>query len=262
MSWVAVAVGGGAIVGSLIGGSASRRASAQAAAASREATAAQLEMFRTINQQGAPYRQAGVNALNAIQGGFGLPSTGFDANGQPVEQTQDQGVVPGGYFGHQFNAADLNAFLAPNYAFMLNQGQTAATNALNLSGGLGGNYAKGLIDYTQNYAGNAYQNAFANYTANQQNIFNRLSTIAGYGTTANQTIAGAGSAISPGMAQSITGMGQAQAAGTIGQANAWRGGINDAASWYAMSRMGLFNRPQTLGGSTGASEDFGMTGRE
>lgn len=181
--------------------------------AAQNATNAQLGMFNTINQQQAPWRQAGQAALGDI------------ASQQP-------------FFQHQFNAQDLNANLAPNYQFMLDQGLTATKNAANLQSGLvSGNTLKGINDYAQNYAGNAYQQAFNNYSANQTNIFNRLSNIAGLGQTANASTANAGASISPGVANTMVGQGAAQAAGTIGATNAANSGIGNAMGWYSLGNL-------------------------
>ena len=66
---------------------------------------------------------------------------------------------------------DLNANIAPNYAFMLGQGQQANLMGSNaLGGAVGGNAAKALQDYTQNFAANAYQNAFNNFQTQRGNI--------------------------------------------------------------------------------------------
>jgi len=203
MTWVTAAVIGG---GALIGGYASMHAGQQQADAANRATDQQAAMFNTINQQNAPYRQAGYNSLNTI---------GANQN----------------YFNHAFNAQDLNANLAPNYQFMLDQGRGQTSNAANVTGGLvSGNALQGLDQFTQNYAQNAYQQAYNNYTNNQNNIYNRLASTAGLGQAANQTSAGAGMSLGNGMAQSMMGAGNAQAAGTMGMGNAISSGLNN----YAM----------------------------
>lgn len=160
----------------------------------------------------------------------------FSDGSQPA--TASQGGVTDGQFTHQFNAADLKTELAPNYQFMLDQGLGATKNAANLQTGLlSGNTLKGINDYTQNYASNAYQQAFQNYTANQSNIFNRLATIAGLGQTANQTSATAGTAAGQGIAGAQMAGGQAAASGIVGGANALAGGLQNAASWYALPQI-------------------------
>ncbi len=210
---------GSAIQGG-VGALASKSAADTAAGAANNATQAQVGMFNTINGQQAPYREAGYTALNDIAG-----------------------MKP--YFTHQFDANDLKTNLAPNYNFMLEQGLRATTNQLNKGGGLyGGNTLKGIADYAENYAGNAYQQAFSNYTANQTNIFNRLSNIAGLGQTANANTGAAGASISPDIASSTIAGGQAQAAGTIGMANSVSNAGNNAMGWYALPQLLNYGRVQ------------------
>lgn len=215
--WIAAAT----VVGSLLGADASQSAAQTQANAANQSTATQKAMFDTINEQQAPWRAAGRVALNRI--------------GELSPQ-----------FEHSFNASDLNANLAPNYQFQLDQGLGALKNAENTrTGYLSGNALKGINDYAQQYAGGAYQQAFQNYTANQTNIFNRLSNIAGLGQTANQATGAAGTAAAQGIGAAQQAGGAAQAAGTVGSANAITGGLNNALGWYTL--------PQILNGGGGYS---------
>jgi hypothetical protein len=138
---------------------------------------------------------------------------------------------PGGYFTHQFDAGDLKSNLAPNYDWMLSQGQQANLNASNVTGGLAGNALKGLQDYTQNYAMNAYQQAYQNYTANQTNIYNRLSNLAGLGQTANQATSSAGMNAALNAGNFSTSGAAASAAGRIGVANSINNGLDQYMAW-------------------------------
>lgn len=209
----ALVAGGAGLVGSFIGGNAAENAAAQQAGASNRATDTQLQMFNTLNEQGAPYRQAGQNALGTI------------SSMQPQ-------------FTHSFGADDLKSNLAPNYQFQLDQGLGAVKNAGNLQTGLlSGNTLRAVNDYAQNYAGGAYQQAFNNYNAQQSNIFNRLATVAGLGQTQNQTTAQAGTTAAGNIGNAQMASGAAQAAGTVGAANALSGGLTNAASWYGISRF-------------------------
>jgi hypothetical protein len=123
------------------------------------------------------------------------------------------------YFQHQFDANDLNTNLAPNYAFQLGQGQQANQRAANVGGGaLSGNTITGLNRYTQDYAGNAYQQAFNNYNTQRNNIYNTLSGIAGLGTTANAQGISAGGTYGTNLTNLQTGLAAAQAGATVGQA--------------------------------------------
>ena len=139
-----------------------------------------------------------------------------------------------GQFTHQFNANDLNANLAPNYQFMLEQGLGQTKNLANSTGGvIGGNALQGLNTFAQNYSKNAYQDAFNNYTANQTNIFNRLASIAGLGQTSLNTTANAGTNATNSHNNFMTSAAAANAAGTVGQANAISSGVNTLANLYA-----------------------------
>lgn len=270
----ALVVGGASLAGGLLQADASKSAAGQQASAANRATDTQLQMFNTINNQNAPYRQAGANAVNQLGIGLGLPGYSNGAvsyNGQnfasksalndalysdylgqvggdaskvsqdAIDKVTARATPVGGsdpnsgYFTHQFGANDLNANLAPNYQFQLDQGLGAVKNAGNLQSGLiSGNTLKGVNDYAQNFAGNAYQNAYNNYTANQNNIFNRLATIAGIGTSANTTSANAGTTTAGNVGNAQMAAGAAQAAGTVGSANALSGGVQNASSWYAL----------------------------
>lgn len=209
----ALVVGGATLAGGLIGANASGEAASQQAGAANRATDTNLQMFNTVNAQSAPWRQAGQNALSTI------------SSMQPQ-------------FTHSFDANDLKSNLAPNYDFQLQQGLGAVRNAGNMQTGLiSGNTLRGINDYAQNYAGNAYQQAFNNYNSQQTNIFNRLSNIAGLGQTANQTTANAGTTTAGNVGNAQMAAGAAQAAGTVGQANAISGGLTNAASWFALPKF-------------------------
>jgi hypothetical protein len=110
---------------------------------------------------------------------------GYQQKYQDVGNEGAQGLIDNqDYLTKQFGTADLYSGLAPNYQFMLGQGQMANQRAGNMSGGaLGGNALQGLQKYTQDYAGNAYQQAFNNFQGQRQNIYNTLSGMANIGTT-------------------------------------------------------------------------------
>jgi len=116
---------------------------------------------------------------------------------QPYQSIGNQAATGLGanadYLTRQFTNADLNANLAPNYAFQLAQGQMANQRAGNMGGGaLGGNALQGLQRYTQDYAGGAYQNAFNNFNTQRQNIYSNLSDMAKIGSGSAGQLAGLG----------------------------------------------------------------------
>jgi hypothetical protein len=174
-------------------------------------TASQGVLKDIYNQQlgfQQPYQATGVGGLNQINK-----------------------LADTGYLTHQFNAQDLAAGLAPNYDFMLQQGQMANQRAANVGGGaLSGNTLQGLQNYTQNYAGNAYQNAFNNYQSQRQNIYGNLASMAGIGQTANQGAQAAGTSYGKGTTDLQTALANAQAAASIGKAQALAQGTTGAAN--------------------------------
>jgi hypothetical protein len=153
---------------------------------------------------------------------------------QPYQSIGSQGASGLGanadYFNRQFTNADLNANLAPNYAFQLQQGQMANQRAANMGGGsLGGNALQGLQRYTQDYAGGAYQNAFNNFNTQRQNIYGNLADMAKIGTTSAGQLAGLGNQYGSNMGSLASNFGQnlTQSYGQgIGAANAY--GLNTA----------------------------------
>jgi hypothetical protein len=123
---------------------------------------------------------------------------------------------------------------------MLQQGQMANQRAANVGGGaLSGNTMQGLQNYTQNYAGNAYQNAFNNYQSQRNNIYTNLANMAGIGQTANTGAQAAGTAYSKGTTDLNTALANAQAAATLGQAQAGAAGTTGLAnSTFLASLLG------------------------
>jgi len=127
---------------------------------------------------------------------------------------------------------------------MLQQGQQANQRAANVGGGaLGGNALTGLNQYTQNYAGNAYQNAFNNYQSQRQNIYSDLAGIAGIGQTANTGAGTAGTNYGQGTVNLNTGLGNAQAANILGQAQVGAGGVTNAANTAFLATLLGQNTP-------------------
>lgn len=222
---VVAAVVGSAVVGGAISADSSRHAANQQKDAANQANATQQQFYNQTRDDQAPFRQAGNNALGAIQGGFGLgPASGGVTEGQ---------------FNHSFNGNDLKNGLSPNYDFMLQQGLGAVNNQNSVTGGLvGGNALKGISDYAQSSASSAYQKAFDNYNTNQTNIYNRLSNLAGLGQTSNGQTTQAGATYAGNIGSAQMAGGAAQAAGIMGGANAISGGLNNAAgSFYASQYM-------------------------
>lgn len=203
---------------------------------------------------GGPYTGPGGATLSAAQmaanGGGGAPQS-MQTQPQQVSGPQGGGGMQGGpggdpgaagglgygYLTHAFNTSDLQGNLAPNYNFQLNQGLGQASNAAAAGGGLlGGNALQGMNAFAQNYAQNAYQQAFSNYTTNQNNIAGRLGSLAQLGQASATGSASGAPLFSQGISNTIQGAGQAQAAGSVGMANAFSSGLNNAGGYYYLNQ--------------------------
>lgn len=222
MSGVATAV----VAGSVITGYMSSQGQKKAAQTQADAAGRAQDQLYAAGQEAKvgyePYTEIGKTALSDITG-----------------------QMP--YFQQQFTNRDLNSYLSPGYQFRLGQGQKANMMANNVTGGaVSGNALKSLQDYTQNFASGEYANAFNQFQAQRTNIYNQLSDIAKIGLTGQQGTANAILGTGTNIASVTSGLGNAQAASQIGQANALGGavqGATNAAAYYAMNNM---NNPAAM----------------
>ncbi len=202
MTWVAAAILGSAAIGAY---GASKQAGAATDAANlqyqatQDAAKQQREMFDIQNAQQAPYRQAGQASLTKISD-----------------------MMP--YLTQQFGPEQLKSNLAPNYQFMLDQGLGAQNQAMNVGGG-GSNINRAGTKFAEDYASNAYQNAFNNFQTGRSNIYNSLASIAGLGQTANAQTSSLAQNTAGNLGQLAVGGAQALGSGQIGAANAYAGGL-------------------------------------
>lgn len=214
MTWVAAAMAGSAILGyagSQNQASAARSAAELQAQAAQRAAEQQMQMFTTLNEQQRPYREAGYGALGKI--------------GEMLPQ-----------FTKTFTAADLNANLAPNYEFMRQQGLGATGQAANVASP-GSNVDLAKTIFAEKYAQSGYQDALNNYRNQQTDIYNRLSSLAGIGQTAQGSSQALGSQTAANIGQLGIGGASATGAGMINAANAQAGGLQgfgNAATMYSL----------------------------
>jgi hypothetical protein len=206
-------IGGTLLANSITNAGNTNAANAQATAASSANNALQ-SFYDTYKQQQQPYQQTGANAANTLSSLGSGPYKTYDANGNVTGS-----ATGSGYLTNQFNNTDLNAQLAPNYAFQLQQGQNANRNAANMGGGLlSGNTLQGLNTYSQNYAQGAYQNAFNNYQTQRQNIYSNLAGQAGMGQTALNQFGSVGANLANTYGNITTGLAASQAGVTVANA--------------------------------------------
>jgi hypothetical protein len=214
----AAVVGGSQLVSGYMGAKAAKSAAQTTADATVRAAQIQQQMYEQGREDLAPYREQGYTALKDI-GGMKPYLTG------QFEDYRDQ-------------------YLDPSMAFRMQYGTQATERLANVGGGaLSGNTLRGLQDYGQGLASTEYSNAFNRFQTERGNIYNTLANIAGMGQGAVNTGVQAGQATAQNLGQLTVGGAQAQAAGTVGAANAYSnalGNVSDATTAYALTKM----RPQ------------------
>jgi len=211
MSWVAVAVGGSAILsGYLNNQAAGDAADAQIQAANR-ASETQRYMYDTTRKDMAPWRQVGVDALSDI-----------GRNKEYINQTFSGGEL----------ANDQG------YQFRLQEGQKALERSAAAKGGLNsGRMMKDLARFSQGVASDEYGRAYERFNADRDRRFNRLASLAGIGQTATQSTNSAGMNYANNVSQNQIGAGNATAAARVGGANAITGAINNGANTWMQYQM-------------------------
>src|SRR6267378_7858711 len=227
MSWVAAAVAGGSILNSVIGANAAGTAAGQEVSAGNKAIGTLQGMYGSTQGNVQPFISAG-------QGASGYLS---------------QLLQPGGQLTKSFSPQDYLANQDPSYGFMKDIGlQTLNAQAGAGSGALSGAAMKGLAGWAENYAGTGYQNAYDRWLQQQNATYSRLMGMSQLGQGSALGLGQIGAGYAGPIANVQTGIGNAQAAGTIGQANAITGGINNMTGYGVMNQLLQQRQPPGGGG--------------
>ena len=196
MPLAAAIVGGlgatGALGGAFIQSNAAQTAAQQQAATAQQALALQQALFGKAQTALQPYITAGQGALGPLSA---LLTPG-------PSQTQTLENLPG-------------------FKFLSEYGTMAATNQL-AGMGLGGSkgpLAKAISDYNEGLAGTSFQT-----------LVQQLQGFANMGSGAAGSLASAAGGAATTQGQTLGTLGAAQAAGTLGSANALAGGLTGATS--------------------------------
>ncbi len=222
MSVVAAAVVGSAVVGGVMANKASKTqaaatgdASAAQLQAQRETNEMQWDMYEQNRKDQEPWRKAGEVALGQL-------GTGLKA---------------GGEFNRNFTLKDFQA--DPGYAFRQAEGQKAIDSSAAARGSsLSGATLKALTKYGQDFASNEFNNAYNRWNNDTSNRFNRIAGVAGVGQQAVNQVGAYGQQTASNIAQgnmntannvasNTIQAGNARASGYVGTANAINGGINN-----------------------------------
>jgi hypothetical protein len=192
---------------------AAKSAARTQADAAGAAAANERAMYEQSREDLAPYRETGYTALKDIER-----------------------MKP--FLTSQFGPDQFAQYLDPSMAFRQRIGTQATERMANVGGGaISGNTLRALTDYGQNLASTEYGNAFNRFQTERGNIYNTLANIAGMGQGAVNTGVRAGESFAGQMTGLTTGSAAAQAAGTVGSANAYSGALGNVGNMAFLSSL-------------------------
>lgn len=219
---VAAAVVGAAVVGAAATSYASNSASNKQQESASNATQAQQQMYQQTRQDLNPYNQQGQNALtglNALSGGEGS-----------AKQMQTLQNMPG-------------------YQFALNTGLKATQNSAAARGlGSSGAALRGAADYSTGLANQNYGQ-----------YFNNLMSVANLGENAAAQTGAYGTQTAQNVGNNYIAGGNAAAAGTLGQANAFNNAIGQASNGYYANQL-LGNNGYNSGYNSAIDQSYAIGG--
>lgn len=211
---IGLGIAGATGLGSAISGAvgSANAAAAQESAAER-AMRLQREMWEQQRSDMAPWHNGGRTTLGDL---MGLMQSGeFDKSFDPSQIAND-----------------------PGYRFRMAEGQRALERSASARGMLNSGAAlKSLARYGQGVASDEYNNAWNRHRAGQMDRFGRLSTLAGYGQNAAQSMGAYNAQHGSQMSNLYGAQGNAQSAGAMGMANAVSGGFNTLGNLATMGMM-------------------------
>jgi len=239
MTWVAVAIGGSALLGAY----SSNKAAGAQRDASNQAAALQQQQYEQTRADQAPFRAAGEQALNKL-----IPLSDYTKFG--MDQFQQD----------------------PGYAFRLSEGQKALERSAAARGGLiSGGALKAATRFGQDMGSQEYQNAFNRYQTERSAQLNPLQSLAGLGQSSTNFVNTAGQNYANNAGNAIGAAGQANASGYMGAANAIGGGMGQYLGYQSNNNLlNALNRNSTYGNvnygamysPSGAGGGYTATGAE
>jgi hypothetical protein len=221
--WVA----GATVVGSLVGANASSKAAKTQAASADRAADLEREMFERNIELNAPFREAGVTALNKL--------------------------VP---LATEYTPFGMDQFQAdPGYSFRMSEGMKGLERSAAARGGLlSGATLKGIQRFGQDLGSQEYQNAFNRYQTERQARLNPLQSLAGVGQTTSQQLGAAGTQMAGNVGNLMTSGAAARASGYVGGANALNQGLSQYLNYsQGQNMINAMRRPTSTGGGTGVT---------
>ncbi len=239
---VAAGVGAaGSVATGLIGSSSAKGAASTQAQAAQQAALLQKQQFDETNANLEPFRSVGSDALSVLRTVLGLPPSASGPNGAPGNNP----IIQNGLGSLVFQPTQAQLEQTPGYQFDLSQGLRGVENSASAQGrGLSGAALKGAAQFATGLANNTLSTQQGIFQSNLANILGPISSLASLGENAAAQTGTIGQASSASIGQSLTGAGNALAAGQVGSANALGSGLGGIGS--AAQNFALFN---ALGGS-------------
>jgi hypothetical protein len=177
------------------------------------------------------------------------------------------GTGPGGAsqipnFLDTFSEDDFRA--DPGYQFRLNEGLKAVQGSAAARGALqSGGTLKALTRFAQGTADQTYNDAYNRFNNDRTMVFNRLSSLAGLGQTANNALASAGQNYANQTGANSIAAGNGMAQSQLAQGQLWGNSLSNLggiASNYFGQVQPSFPTPSTVPNNYAASGDTSLNG--
>lgn len=155
-----------------------------------------------------------------------------------------------------FSASDFQA--DPGYQFRMSEGLKGVEGGAAARGGLlSGGALKAIQKYGQDLGSQEYGAAYGRFNADQTNKYNKLAGMVNSGQGATNQISNAAGQYATNTASNNAATGNAQAAGSIAQGNAWQGALGTIGNNYQQNQlMQMIQRP--LSSTIQAPSDYGQ----
>lgn len=232
MSWVAVAIGGSAVIGAVASSKASNKAAGAAQQSSDASIAENARQFDLVRSDTSQARALGSGAIEKLGRLYGINTTAPTDSGVDGGWTYDQAT--GSWSPSQqaqvspaARAPDLSVFTqSPDYQFNLGEGQKAIDRSLVARGrGLSGAGVREGVRYASGLA-----------STELNNYSNRLAALAGIGQTATGTSAQAGLVTAGNNSNAIMNAGNQRASAYLQNGQTISNSVNGLASNYLLMK--------------------------
>lgn len=209
----------GSVAGSALSSSAAKSAASTQAAAADEASQNSLAQFQQTEGNESPFLQAGYGGLAGLETALGVPNTTSVPSSNPL--------TANGISGLTFQPTQAQLAATPGYQFDLTQGLQATQNANAATGnGVSGEALKGAASYATGLANNTLTTQQGIFQQNLQNVLGPLTNLTNLGQNAGVQVGQQGVAATQNANSALIGGANAQAAGTVGSANALSSGLS------------------------------------